>query len=236
MTWRWRTCFSRWLVAALLVPAALAASVEGTVELRTKAGIRVKDRSNVLIWLTPRNARPVPAPQHTRMLQKGKMFIPHLLVVDVGSTVDFPNLDPIFHNAFSNFNGQIFDIGLYAPGQSRPIVFRRPGIVRVFCNIHPTMSAVIAVLETPYFAVSRADGTYAIHDVPPGSYEMRVFEERATEETLTALARVIQVNEGANPQQAIRVEQSDFLPLQHKNKYGQDYPHEDHADGYGGPQ
>ena len=89
------------------------------------------------------------------MLQKGKMFTPHILPIMTGTTVDFPNSDPIFHNAFSSYNGQIFDVGLYPPGTSKSVRFTRPGVVRVFCNIHPTMSAIILVLEHALF---RADG------------------------------------------------------------------------------
>ena len=128
-------------------------------------------------------------PSHYRMEQKDKHFKPHVLAIPVGAAVDFPNLDPIFHNVFSNYNGQIFDLGLYRPNTSRDVVFKRPGIVRVFCNIHPTMSAVIAVLDTPWFAVSDASGDFEIRDVPPGNYKLHVFHERATEETLSAPGR-----------------------------------------------
>ena len=70
------------------------------------------------------------------MVQKDKTFTPHVLAIPVGATVEFPNFDPIFHNAFSNYDGKTFDLGLYAPGTSKSVVFSRPGIVRVFCNIH----------------------------------------------------------------------------------------------------
>ena len=100
------------------------------------------------------------------MVQKDKTFTPHILAVPVGATVDFPNFDPIFHNAFSNYDGQVFDVGLYPPGTSRSVRFSRPGVVRVFCNIHASMSAVIAVLATPYFDTSKRDGKFEIRDVP----------------------------------------------------------------------
>src|SRR6202044_1888521 len=106
--------------------------------------------------------------------QKGKMFMPHILPVMAGTTVDFPNLDPIFHNAFSSYSGQIFDVGLYPPGTSRSVRFTREGVVRVFCNIHSSMSAMIVVLATPYFAVTGRDGSFALPDVPPGEYTLRV--------------------------------------------------------------
>src|SRR4030095_11393516 len=105
------------------------------------------------------------------------------------STVEFPNADPIFHNAFSNFSGQIFDVGLYPPGTSRTVKFRKEGTVRIFCNIHPTMSAVISVLKTPWFDVSASDGSFKISDVPPGEYMLNVFHERASEMALKKAER-----------------------------------------------
>ena len=117
---------------------------------------------------------PAAAPKHVQMLQKDRHFQPHVLAVPVGSTVDFPNLDPIFHNAFSNFSGQPFDTGLYTPGTIRtPGLSRSPGIVRVFCNIHPTMSAIIAVLPTPWYVVTGPTGQFTIPNVPPGEYQLQ---------------------------------------------------------------
>src|SRR5208337_2945589 len=107
--------------------------------------------------------------------------------ISVGSTVDFPNRDPYFHNAFSNFSGQPFDIGLYAPGTSKGTTFTKPGIVRVFCNIHPTMSAIIAVLPNPWYDLSDSSGKFHIAGVPPGDYQLRIFYERALPENLQFL-------------------------------------------------
>jgi hypothetical protein len=144
----------------------------------------------------------------------------------VGTTVEFPNLDPIFHNAFSNFSGQPFDTGLYPPGTSQKVRFRREGIVRVFCNIHSTMSAVIVVTRTPFVAVTNHEGVFRIQDVPAGEYRLRVWHERATEETLKGLERkiVVGANGGEIHIPALRISESGFLEVPHKNKYGQDYP------------
>src|SRR5262245_17269384 len=161
--------------ALLLISSlALAGTVAGDVELTNSKDPAVRKRrdySGVVIWLDPVD-RPAPAspPRRIEMLQRDKQFVPHVVALSVGSTVDFPNLDPIFHNAFSNFSGQPFDIGLYAPRTSRSVTFRTPGIVRVFCNIHSTMSAVIAVVNSPWFAVSQAGGKYVISNVPAGEY------------------------------------------------------------------
>src|SRR6185369_3436875 len=145
MTSRWHICFSG--TAALFTLAALpilAATVSGRVELRDSrdaAVVKNNNYSGVVVWLKPL-VTVTSLPGHARMIQSDKRFTPHVLVVPVGSRVDFPNMDPIFHNAFSNFDGQLFDVGLYPPGSSRSVKFDRVGVVRVFCNIHPMMSAV----------------------------------------------------------------------------------------------
>jgi hypothetical protein len=137
--------------------------------------------------------------------------------------VDFPNFDPIFHNAFSVYDGQLFDIGLYPPGTSRSIRFTRPGFVRVFCNIHSTMSAVIAVVDTPLFAMSRSDGRFEIENVPQGDYELNVFHERATEETLQSLRRHVTVDQDRIELPDTAISETGYLPLPHKNKFGGEY-------------
>src|ERR1700733_1948229 len=202
MTSRWPTCssvaraLSAFVSTFLLVVPILASSVTGKVELRDsrEASVRKRlDYSGVVISLLPVN-RPANyvTDIHVRMLQKNKMFTPHILAIASGTFVDFPNEDPIFHSAFSSYDAQIFDVGLYAPGSSKSVQFTRPGIVRVFCNIHSSMSAVIVVLSTPY-----RDGTFQIPNVPPGDYQLTVFHERATEATLNALVRRVIVEQAA---------------------------------------
>ena len=156
------------------------------------------DYSGVVVWLEPASGAPVvPASVgRAHMVQKNKTFTPHILAIAVGTVVDFPNFDPIFHNAFSNYNGQIFDIGLYPPGTTKSLAFRREGVVRVFCNIHPATSAVIVVLKSPYFATSATNGAFQIENVRPGSYRMHVFHERAAEQTLASLTRAVEVADG----------------------------------------
>src|SRR5438045_5108518 len=108
--------------------------------------------------------------QRLTLTQKGKMFEPHLLVVQVGSVVDFPNRDPFFHNVFSLFDGKRFDLGLYEAGSSRDVRFNKPGISYIFCNIHPEMSAVVISLDTPYYALASPEGELVVPHVPPGKY------------------------------------------------------------------
>jgi plastocyanin len=236
MTWEWRISFkmqTRWVAHAaclsflLAVSGATAATVSGSVQLANSThsgkGKTAQD-ANVVVWL---QAVGVPAPpmvaKHARMLQQDKKFTPHLLAIRTGTSVDFPNLDPIFHNAFSNFNGKIFDLSLYAPGTSRAVRFDQPGVVRIFCNIHPTMSAVIVVIDSPYFATTRDDGKFSIPDVAEGEYEIHFFHERATPETLEKLTHKVTVKDNTVLPPAV-ISEAGYLPVAHTNKYGREYP------------
>ena len=187
---------------------------------------KLRDYAGVVVSLWPAAGVPPGAPGRARMVQKNKAFTPHVLAVQVGSAVEFPNYDPIFHNAFSNYDGQVFDVGLYPPGTTRTVVFRRAGVVRVFCNIHSAMSAVIVVLPTPYFAATGSDGRFEIPGVPPGAYTLHVFHERATPATLAALERRIEVAGGPVAVGRIAISETGYLPIPHRNKYGRDYPPE----------
>jgi plastocyanin len=229
MIWQLDICFRPLALAALALAAASAATVSGRVELVSSHDPNVRkhtDYSGVVVWLEPASGAPViPAGVgRAQMVQKNKTFTPHVLAITVGTVVDFPNFDPIFHNAFSNYNGQIFDIGLYSPGSTKSQAFRREGVVRVFCNIHLTMSAVIVVLKSPYFSTSAKNGSFAIADVPAGSYRTHVFHERAAEQTLAGLTRSIEVEDGPLELPAVQISESGYLELPHQNKFGKDYP------------
>src|SRR5712691_2656465 len=189
MIWLWLIFFS----ALPLWPA----NVSGRVALRDSRDPAVRkglDFSGVVISLkTEESAAGARPGKRTAMLQKDKGFSPHVLPIYVGTSVEFPNSDPIFHNAFSSYNGQIFDVGLYPPGSSRSVRFTREGVVRVFCNIHSSMSAMIVVLMTPYFAVTAHDGSFTLPDVPPGEYTLRVVHERSSDVALQSSTRSITV-------------------------------------------
>jgi plastocyanin len=223
MTWLSRICFS-----ALLAAPAVAATVSGTVQLVNSRDQNVRNKSDysgVVVWLERVGApHPELGPRTVKIVQKQKRFVPHLVAVPVGSTVAFPNFDLIFHNAFSNFAGQPFDVGLYAPGTSQKVHFVREGVVRVFCNIHPAMSAVIVVVRSPYVAISNKDGKFSIEGVEPGDYRMRVFHERASDQDLLRLERKIAVERPSVSLAPIAVSESGYIVSPHKNKYGKDYP------------
>lgn len=225
-----------WLIFSSALFAE-SGTFRGHVQLKDSRDPAVRKRaeySGVVVSLRPLDPQRIAAlhqatpPKHYEILQIDKMFRPHLLAVETGSIIDFPNADPIFHNAFSSYNGQVFDVGLYPPGSSRSVRFSRPGVVRVFCNIHSSMSAVIVVLGTPYFAVTGADGAFALN-APVGEYKCSFYHERATEETLRALTGNIQIapaqaSTQETPQPNIVISEAGYLPSPHKNKHGQDYP------------
>ena len=237
MTCLWDTCSNAGstLGAVLLLwlsaVCANAATITGSVDLvdsREAAVSKAGNRSGVVLWLQrAEQTTPiaVDAPARANLVQKRKLFTPHVLAVQMGTEVNLPNYDPIFHNAFSTFDGQVFDVGLYPPGTTRTVHFRREGVVRVFCNIHPTMSAVIVVVPSPWFGTTAAAGTWEISGVPEGEYRLSVFHERATPRTLAALSRRISVTSGNDKITVpnIVISESGYLPVPHKNKYGRDY-------------
>jgi plastocyanin len=205
-----------------------AANVSGRIELvdsKDPAVRKKQDYSGVVVWLerSDKGAAPRPTPLRARMLQKDKTFTPHVLIVPVGSIVDFPNVDPVFHNAFSNYNGQIFDVGLYPPGGNRSVHFARPGIVRIFCNIHSTMTAIVAVVDSSWYDTTKADGHFELRDVPAGEYLLKVFHERATTASLAAAERPVSVTGQPQSLPVISVSESGYLLIPHKDKYGRDY-------------
>jgi plastocyanin len=168
------------VTASLPRPAAAVdgvGSITGTVTIRGKVEPGV---INAVVWVegVPHDLIPKErwkVNQVAQMAQKDIAFVPHVLPVVVGTTVAFPNDDPIFHNVFSTSGVHKFDLGLYPQGTSRNTVFERPGIVQISCNVHPQMSAYVVVLDEPYFAVANARGNYRITGLPLGSYTVKVW-------------------------------------------------------------
>lgn len=238
MTWHLLICFSL-VCFSSAIPWSFAATVRGEVALRDAGRNHSKrvDASGVVVWLEALSGDAQlsrPSPVRVQMVQKNKTFTPHVLAIPVGSIIDFPNDDPIFHNAFSNYNGQIFDIGLYPPGSSRSVTFRRAGVVRVFCNIHSFMSAVIVVLRTPFYATTDEDGSFEIDNVPKGTYRLEFYYEQATEQTLASLTRTVTVTGETEDVGPVAISQSGYLPMPHLNKFGKHYPENSDPETYPG--
>ena len=191
-----------------------------------KIGADVNE-SDAVVWLKPVDqAAPVgvgASAKRMQVVQKNKSFHPHLTVVRVGSTVDFPNRDPFFHNVFSLFDGKRFDLGLYEAGATNSVRFDHVGVSYLFCNIHPEMSAVVVAVDTPYYGVSDKAGNLTIDNVPDGKYELHVWYERSVTDALKAMTRYVTVAADSRDLGTITVPQDPAFTPAHKNKYGQDY-------------
>jgi plastocyanin len=194
-----------------------------------KAGGAKVDASEVVVWLEPLDRPGAGAAldpsngKKLQIVQHNKSFHPHVLVVPVGSMVDFPNRDPFFHNVFSLFDGKRFDLGLYEAGATNSVRFDRLGVSFLFCNIHPEMSAVVLAVDTPYFGLSDRAGNISIPNVPEGKYELHVWYERSLPADLKTIARAVTISASAMDLGTIRVPENPSFSPGHKNKYGQDY-------------
>ena len=225
----------------VLISACVTLAITGSraraqgVDVTAQVSVHDKDAAashkaslgDIAVWLSPLQPDDHPAatghPGPFRLAQKDKQFTPHLLVVPRGSSVEFPNQDPFFHNVFSLFNGKRFDLGLYESGTSRAVRFDREGVSYIFCNIHPEMGAVVLALSTPYYAVSNAAGAVTIHNVPPGTYRLHVWRETAQSTVPAGSEKTVQVGSTPVHLEAIDL-QSIADPMQHhKNKFGEDY-------------
>ena len=130
-------------------------------------------QSVVYLETAPQGAFEDPGRTRASLDQKDEAFVPYVLPVAVGTIVDFPNRDRTYHNVFSLSRVKSFDLGRYARGQSKAVRFDRPGVVRVFCDIHSHMSAYVLVFAHRFFAATDPDGRYRIEGIPPGSYDLR---------------------------------------------------------------
>ena len=193
--------------------AAANGTIRGRVEVRRQAGDGQPrpnvadlgmhtghgrtDRRKSVVYLdpAPRAAFDARDEPRARLDQRNETFIPYVLAIVAGTTVDFPNNDRTYHNVFSLSKTRTFDLGRYAAGRSKSVRFDKPGIVRVFCDIHSHMSAYILVFSHRYFAVTDEEGRYRIDNVPPGAYTLVAWNDSVTE------SRRIAVPEGGDTDQ-----------------------------------
>ncbi len=190
------------LMALFCIPAldTLASQVSGTIIVEKNIrkqpvvaitydlrGAAVPDASSdkqgssfegLAVWLDSDTAAPA-APITATMQQRNRQLEPGLLVLSVGSTVNFPNMDPIFHNIFSLSKAQTFDLGYYPKGNTRSVTFRHSGIIQVYCHVHPNMYGAIVVTSSRWFGKPAADGSFSWADVPPGRYRLMVWQKFA---------------------------------------------------------
>ncbi len=155
---------------------APAGDISGTVKAKG-----VKNSGDAVIYIDKIPSKTFPAPaEHAVMNQKNLMFVPHVLPIAVGTTVDFLNSDNVLHNVFSpDACSEKFNLGSWPKGHTKSYTFKAPGCVStLLCNVHPEMEGYVVVVETPYFAVSATDGSYSIKNVPPGKYTLKIWHEK----------------------------------------------------------
>lgn len=210
-------------LAAWTLPSAVAAhDISGSVSLKEKNGKLATDLSDVVVWVE--GARAKAKPEKAALAMKGKTFTPHVLAIGVGSTVDFPNDDPILHNVFSVARDASFDLGLYKRPKSAQYTFQNPGVFSVYCNIHPQMSAIIVVRDNPYFTRAAKDGAFVIPDVPAGEYTVMAFHERGG----VSVPQTVKLPLPPGTALSFALDASNYRRVQHKNKFGKAYG----RDGY----
>ena len=205
---------------------AQGGTLAGRVTMLDADGEPVDDRSNVLVFLERvasdgAGAPDVPAWRNHRdppaVSQAGRRFRPRVLPVVRGTKVEFPNDDTLFHNVFSLSKTAPFDLGIYKQGETRAVRFERTGLVKLYCNIHPEMAASVVVLPGPEFALCDPSGRFALVDVPPGSWTLRVWTEMGGE------ARVeVEVDGTGVLHVPLEVRETE-RPRPHRNKFGREY-------------
>ena len=208
------------LLSLLICAPSRAATISGTVAL-VSGGKPLPDASNVAVWLegVPHGGSARAGAKTTRMQQSSKQFQPKLLIVEKSATVDFPNLDPIYHNVFSVSGGNRFDLGLYRSGSSKSKTFEEAGLVRVYCNIHPQMVGFVMVVDSDFAAVTGKDGAFRFDNVPPGNYVLKAWNEQSGE-----TSQPVAVRSATDAPLSLSLDVTGFKPEPHKNKYGKDYP------------
>ncbi|HYH10660.1 MAG TPA: hypothetical protein VEK11_26685 [Thermoanaerobaculia bacterium] len=196
-----------------------AAVVSGKVNFLSKRGQKPV-LSETLVWLDPAGkASAKRAGNAFTMTTRSKTFLPHVLAVPAGSTVSFPNEDPISHNLFSLTPGHTFDLGLYRKGAGKTHKFDAPGVVNVYCNIHPNMSAVVHVMATPYYGFADASGAYSL-DVPPGKYRLTAWNEQGGSVSSDIEVQANGTIAGATQ---LTIDGRNYRFVQHANKFGKTY-------------
>jgi plastocyanin len=196
-----------------------AANITGKVNFVTKRG-QSPVAAETLVWIEPVSGKaPRLTPGNFSITTRNKVLVPHVLAIPAGSTVTFPNDDPISHNLFSLSSNNSFDLGLYRRGAGKSQKFETPGVVNVYCNVHPNMSAVIRVMATPYFAFADARGDFLVSGVPAGKYRLVAWNEQGGEAEVP-----LDIAGNANPGPiTVTLDSRNYRASQHMDKTGKPY-------------
>lgn len=209
------------LLACLATGAAPAAELRGRIELRSGGqALRASEAADAVVYFRP-GTRPTPVPpaEPAVLATRRKQFLPRVLPIVAGTTVQFPNEDVILHNAFSSSPGNAFDTGAYASGEGGRHTFVTPGLVKVYCNVHHAMFAHILVLDTPWFARPDPQGRFLLADLPDEAGELVVFHDRA----IPWQQRLMPGETGVAGEIEVRLEVRRRKVPPHMNKFGKPY-------------
>jgi plastocyanin len=152
------------------ISPAEAGVITGKVEITGQANLE-----NVVVYLENIAGKFSPPSNRPVMNHINLQFAPHVLAILKGTTVDFPNSDPVLHSAFSVSKSNPFELGVYGQGHEKFVTFHNPGVIELFCHIHSHMNAYILVLDNPFFAITAKDGSFAIQGVPDGTYQIKAW-------------------------------------------------------------
>ena len=194
-------------------------TVSGLVVVQDRNGRPLDDYSNVVIFIEGNVNPSEPDSEATlpKISHAGKRYSPRVLAIQKGTVVDFFNDDNIYHNVFSVSRPKVFDLGIYPKGTSRLVRFEEPGLVKIYCNIHPNMISNILVLNNELFSVTGSDGSYSISNLPDGEYTLRLWSEFSDE-----LRIPLHLQGGVEVRQDMEIRQTKKLE-QHRNKFGRPY-------------
>ena len=207
-------------VLALMTRALVAQGVvSGQVSVLERPGDVTEDLGDVVVILEPVGGyHGRVSPTNAVIALHARQFSPRVRVVTVGSKIEFPNQDPFSHNAFSKATPGAFDTGLYGRGKTKDQLFADPGVIPVYCNIHPRMTAFVIVIKTPYFTQASEDGRFTLARVPAGKYTMHVWHDRAEEQVSDLVVPAAGVS-GLK----FQLDARNYKYVQHKDKSGKDY-------------
>jgi plastocyanin len=205
------------------------AQVTGRITILERGHKPSPDLGDAVIYLEGAGAGPA-RPLSLDVGITDKTYAPHVVVIPAGSTIRFPNHDPFNHNVFSVTEPNQFDFGLYGRGEAKSQTFTHPGLVRVFCNVHPRMVAYVVVMENRWFAQPGGDGAFTIADVPPGQYRLHVWHERVAAEVVKDVT--VSPTGGSASDVQVTLDARRYRWKDHKNKFGRNYPTNEERERY----